>query len=69
MTALHIVLGSDAVVGHALLLQGIHRICLLQERIPDVLLIPECIGVDTMCAVGASVGANGCIMGAPMGAF
>ena len=39
MTALHIVLGSDAVVGHSFLLQGIHRICLLQERIADVLLI------------------------------
>ena len=29
----------------------------------------ECVGVDTMCAVGASVGANRCIVGAPIGAW
>ena len=39
MATFHIVLWSDAVVGHSLLLQGIDRIGFPQECIADVLLI------------------------------
>ena len=47
-----------------LLRQEIHGECLLQKRVAFVFFVPKYTGVDTMCAVGASVGANGCIVGA-----
>lgn len=41
MAVLHIVLRNDAVVGHTLFIEKIHRVGLLQERIADVFLIRE----------------------------
>lgn len=37
----------------------------LEKAVPDVLLLPQYSGFDTMCAVGE----NRCVVGAPMGAW
>ena len=41
MAAFHIVLRCNAVVGDTLLFECVDRVGLLQERIPDVLLVGE----------------------------
>lgn len=41
MAPLNIVLGNDPVIADAFFLQYIHRICLLQESVSNVLLIGQ----------------------------
>ena len=61
MTVIDVILCHFAFVDLAFLCQEIRSECFLKQGVSLVFFIPECIRVDTMCAVGASVGANGCI--------
>ena len=69
VVVLHVVLRDLTLIGFHLLGQEVLAEGFLQQGISLVLLVPQYSGFDTMCAVGASVGANGCIVGAPMGAW
>ena len=60
-----VILRKLALIFLHLLREEVRAEGLLQNRIPHVFLIPKYTGVDTMCAVGA----NGCIVGASMGAY
>jgi len=64
VASFHVILRNDPLIGDPLLIQEVRGDCLLQKRITDLFFIPKYTGVDTMCAVGA----NGCIVGASMGA-
>lgn len=65
MALFHVVLWNRAVVLHPFLGEVILGVSLLEQGAAFVFFVPKYTGVDTMCAVGA----NGCIVGASMGAY
>ena len=65
MTVLHIILRNLAFILFEFFGQEVGTKALLEKRVALIAFIPKYIGVDTMCAVGA----NRCIVGAPIGAW